>query len=196
MLLEVLVWISVFILAMGAIVSSIIFFYRANRVAIGQADAIASAQRGIDSMVRTLREAAYASDGAYPVVSLGANDIQFYANVDSDAFVEKVRYFLSGTAIMRTTTHVTGDPPAYTGTQTTDTVAPYVRNASGGVSLFTYYDNVGAAITDYARISDVRSVTMNVLVDVAVNEQPDSLQMRSSAAMRNLVGQYYEVISH
>jgi len=82
--LEVLVWLSVFTFTVGAVVSSILYFYRVNAVTLDQASSVASAQRGIDAMVRAIREAAYASDGAYPIVSLADDQFAFYADVDAD----------------------------------------------------------------------------------------------------------------
>src|SRR3990167_1424496 len=98
--LETLMWIGMFVLTMGAIMSSILYFYRVNTVTINQASSVASAQRGVDTMVRTIREAAFASDGAYPVISLADNQFAFYADLDADPFIQKVRYYLSGTTVI------------------------------------------------------------------------------------------------
>ena len=186
--LEVLVWLSLFAFTIGAVTSSILYFYRVNRVSINQVDAVTSAQRGIDGMVRTIREAAFASDGAYPVVSLASNQLAFYADVDADQFIEKVRYFLNGDSIERGVVDPPGAPPVYTGAETISTVSEYVRNTGQGLTMFTYYDEEGAQITDYANVADLRFVTINVVVDVDVSNLPDPFYIRSSAAMRNLSG--------
>ena len=186
--LEVLVWLSLFAFTIGAVTSSILYFYRVNRVSINQVDAVTSAQRGIDGMVRTIREAAFASDGAYPVVSLASNQLAFYADVDADQFIEKVRYFLNGDSIERGVVDPTGDPPVYTGAETVSTVSEYVRNTAQGLTMFTYYDKEGAQITDYSNVVDLRFVTINVVVDVDESNLPDPFYIRSSAAMRNLSG--------
>lgn len=187
-LIETMVWIAVFTSAMLALTMSILFFYRTSNYTIQQASATASAQRGIDLMIRTVREASYASNGAYPVVSLAANDLRFYAEIDGDFGIEQVHYYLSGNALLKGVIDPSGDPAGYTGTETTSTISGDMRNISQGTSLFTYYDKNGTLISSYAKIGDVRYVSANLLVDVDSNRSPTPLSLRSSAALRNLVG--------
>src|SRR3989344_2937978 len=68
-LVEALVWISVFTMAMIAIVSTLISFYRTNTYTLEQAEAVTSAQRALDQTVRAIREGAYSSQGAFPIIS-------------------------------------------------------------------------------------------------------------------------------
>jgi type II secretory pathway pseudopilin PulG len=187
-MIEAVVWISVFISAMFALTTSVLYFYRTSNYTIQQATATASAQHGIDLMVRTIREASYASNGAYPVVSLAANDFKFYADVDSDVGIERVHYYLSGLQLFKGVTEPTGDPAVYTGVEATSSVSEYVQNLNQSSALFAYYDKNGAQITDYSKIADVRFVAANLLIDVDTNKTPIPLSLRSTAAMRNLIG--------
>jgi hypothetical protein len=184
--LEAVVSVSIFLFAMIAVISSVQYFYRTNTYAIEQSSAVTSAQRGVASMVKTMREAAYASDGAYPVVSIGQNDITSYADIDADPQIERLRYYISGTSLMRDVTDPTGDPPVYGAAQTTSVVSESVRNIEQSVPLFRYYDMNGSLITDYTRIAYVRFIEMNVVVNVDPNRLPNQLILRSSAALRNL----------
>ncbi len=187
-LLEAVVWVAVFVSAMLALTSSVLYFYRTSNYAIQQASATASAQRGIDAMIRAARETSYASNGAYPIVSLADNDFRFYAEIDGDSGIEQVHYYLSGTALLKGIIDPTGDPPAYTATESISTTSEDVRNIAQATSLFTYYDKNGTLVTDYAKIGDVRYVSATLLVDVDPNRSPTPLSLRSSAAMRNLIG--------
>ncbi|OGG51235.1 hypothetical protein A3C18_00495 [Candidatus Kaiserbacteria bacterium RIFCSPHIGHO2_02_FULL_54_11b] len=187
-IIEVVVWISVFISAMLALTTSVLYFYRTSDYAIQQASATASAQRGIDTMIRNVREASYASNGAYPIVSLGANDFRFYAEIDGDVGVEQVHLYLSGEALLKGVIDPTGDPAVYTGAESVSTTSEDVRNIIQSTSLFTYYDKDGALVSNYAEIGDVRYVSANLLVDVDPNRSPTPLSLRSSAALRNLIG--------
>jgi len=182
-------WIGMFVFTMGAVMSSILYFYRVNTVTINQASSVASAQHGVDKIVRTIREAAFASDGAYPVISLADNQFAFYADVDADAFIEKVRYYLNGTTIVEGIVNPSGDPPAYTGAEATSVISDYVRNTAENLVMFTYFDEDGAQVTNYANTADVRFVTVNVVVDIDTIKLPNPFFLRSSAAMRNLSGQ-------
>ncbi len=187
-MLEVIVWVSVFTFVLGAIVTSIIYFYRTNTYTLGQATAVSSGQRGLDNMMRVIREAAYASDGAYPIISMATSSFSFYADVDTDPSIEKIHYFLQGTSLFEGIVNPSGDPPVYTGAEATSTIAEYIRNIAWATSTFTYYDKNGALMTDYSKIVDVRFVTVKLMVDVDTKNLPPELTLRSSAGMRNLVG--------
>ena len=187
-MLEVIVWVSVFTFVLGAIVISIIYFYRTNTYTLSQATAVSSGQRGLDNMMRVIREAAYASDGAYPIISMAEDQFSFYADVDSEPSIEKIRYFLQGTSLIEGIVEPSGDPPVYAGSETTSTIAEYIRNIAQATSTFTYYDKNGALMTDSSKIVDVRFVTVKLVIDVDTKNLPPELTLRSSAGMRNLVG--------
>lgn len=184
-LVETVVWVAIFALIIPAIAASVLYFYRTNKYALEQSSAVTSAQRGMDKMVRTIREAAYGSDGAFPIVSIGANDLVFYADTDSDPLIEKVHYFLSGTDLSQGIVDPAGDPPSYGGAEAVSTLSDYVRN-QGQTATFNYYDKDGAEITDYSNRTAVRFVKMSVIVNVDPNRLPNQLTLSSSAALRNL----------
>ncbi len=187
-LIETIVWIAVFIAAMIGIVSTLLYFYRTNAYIIEQANAISSAQRGLEQVVRTVREGAYSSQGAFPIVSIAANDFIFYADIDTDALIERVHYYLSGTNLMRGVVEPTGNPPDYTGAETATIIADYVRNTAQGITTFKYYDELGNEIVNYANWTAVRFVKVALAVNVNVEKLPEQLTLDSSAAIRNLIG--------
>lgn len=185
---ETLVWIAVFTIVMTAIVTTLLSFYRTNRYTLEQADAVTSAQRALEQSVRTIREGAYSSQGAFPIVAIAANSFTFYADIDDDPLIERVRYFLSGTYLMRGVLEPSGNPPDYTGTETTSVIAEYVRNIDQGITTFRYYDEIGSEITNYANWTAVRFVSVNLAVNVNPAVLPNQLVLNSSAAIRNLIG--------
>ena len=188
-LIEAMIWISMFTVAMSAIVTSVIYFYRSSNFAIQEASAISSAQHGVDLMVRTIREVSYASDGAYPVSAIATSSFTFYADVDSDSAIERVHYYLNNKSLIKGVADPTGDPPAYPVTEATTSISESMRNFDENLALFTYYDKNGSLITDYTKRGDVRFVTINVIVDIDPNRTPTTTALRSSAALRNLSGQ-------
>lgn len=185
-LIEMLVAITIFVLAMVSITATIRAFYRTNTYAVEQSSAVSSAQRGIESMVKAFREAAYSSNGAYPVLSIAPDDITFYADVDTDPFVERVRYYVQGTSLLRELTDPAGDPLVYGASQITSVVSETVRNLEQNVTTFRYFDETGSEITDFTAIADVRFIEMNVVVNVDPYRLPNQLILRSTAAFRNL----------
>jgi type II secretory pathway pseudopilin PulG len=187
-LIETLVWIAAFTAAMLATVSSLLYFYRTNSYAIEQSSAVSSAQRGLEQVMRTIREAAYSSQGAFPIHSIAANDFIFYADIDNDALIERVHYYLSGTDLMRGIMEATGNPPDYTTPETATVLAEYVRNTAQGLTTFRYYDELGTEITNYSNWTSVRFVKVTLAVNVNTATLPNQLTLDSSAAIRNLVG--------
>lgn len=185
-LIEMLVSITIFVFAMVSIIATVRSFYRTNTYAVDQSSAVASAQRGIESMVKSFREAAYSSNGAYPILSIAAHDVTFYADVDTDPFVERVRYFIQGTSLMRELTDPSGDPLVYGASQISSVVSETVRNIEQNVTTFKYYDEHGVEITNYAEIAKVRFIEMNVVVNVDPLRLPNQLILHSTAALRNL----------
>ena len=89
--METVVVIAILIVVIGALVSSIRFFYRSNAHALEQSFAIHSARIGIERMVKDTREAAFSDQGGYPVISMATSSFSFYSDIDEDIFVEKIR---------------------------------------------------------------------------------------------------------
>ncbi len=188
-LIEAMVWIAVLVIVFEALGMTLQYFYRTNRYALEQANAVTSGQRGLEQMVKVIREAAYSSQGAFPIVSIDDDEFVFYADVDSDALIERVHYYLSGTELMRGIIEPTGNPPDYVGAESVSQVASYVRNTSLATPIFTYYDELGNQITDYDNWAFVRFVQVTLVVNIDANSLPNQLSLNSSAALRNLVGQ-------
>lgn len=185
-LIETLVWISVFLAAMWAIVGSILSFYRANTYTLEQAQAVSEARRGIERVVQTIREANYSSEGAYPIIAMGTSTLSFYADIDSDLLIERIRYFIQGTELKQGIIDPTGDPPSYTQPEMISTVAYHIRNASQGVNAFRFYDTAGVEINNMNNVTDLRFVRVDTVVNVSPDKLPNELTLRSSATLRNL----------
>lgn len=185
-LLETLVWVSVTSMLLLAIVQSVQYFYRTNTYAVEQGMAITSGQRGVEDMVQIIREAAYSSNGAWPVISMSTSSFAFYADIDSDPFVERIRFFLQGNSLMRGIIDPSGDPPVYTNPEQLSSISDNVRNTEQSQLLFKYYDKNGTLMTDMSKIAEVRFVEVTVVVNINPYRLPNQFTLRSNAALRNL----------
>lgn len=181
-----LVTTAIFAVVMSAIVGSVIFFYRANTATLEQAFQIESARRGVASLVRDIREAAYGDNGAYPLSEIASTSITFYSDTDKDAVIERIRYTLVGTEFFRNILDSSGAPPRYTGGGATTTVSEHVRNDELPAPIFHYYDADGNEVTDYTEVDEVRSVTVSLIVNVQPIRAPEEFMLRSKATLRNL----------
>lgn len=185
-LIETVVWVAVTLSAMLAIITSVQYFYRTNNYAVEQAAAVSSAQRGIENMVKMMREASYSSNGAYPVIAISTSSVAFYADIDTDPFIEKLRFFVEGNSLKRGVVDPSGDPPVYTNPETIVSVSDYVRNIDQGAITFRYYDVNGALMTNLADISALRFIEVTIIVNINPFRLPNQFTLRSTAALRNL----------
>lgn len=96
-LIEALVSISVFVLAMGAVTAAILQLYRTQFYTIRQADAVNEARKGIETLTKEIREGTTGADGAYVLAKTNDNEFTFFSDVDDDGVVERIRYFRGGT---------------------------------------------------------------------------------------------------
>ncbi len=93
-LIETIVTIFIFTLAMGAMTGFIVMAYRTQSYTWQQSIAIDETRRGIETMVKEIREAREGEDGSYPIELAGDKELVFYSDIDEDGKVERVRYFL------------------------------------------------------------------------------------------------------
>jgi len=184
--METVVTIALMSVVLLALSSAIVFFYRTNASILEQAGAITSARRGIESAMKDLREATIAEDGAFPIVSAGPNSITFYADVDQDDSVERIRYDLANNVLSRYTLQAAGNPPAYTGTETVEIISDNVRNSIFGTDVFRYFDVNGDELSSTPSALDIKFITGTITVNVNPERAPEEFTLTSSATLRNL----------
>ena len=185
-LVETVVVVALTAFILIALAYLIQYFYRTNAYTLEQSQAVNSARRSIENAMADLRGASYGTDGSYPIAQAATSSMTFYANIDSDAAIEKVRYYLSDSALYRGTTKAGGNPPSYSGQpETTTLVIDNIRNGTS-TPLFTYYDASGGALADPVDLSTVASVQVEVLTDVNPNRAPNVYTLVGSATLRNL----------
>ena len=93
-IIETMVAIAVFALIMGVVSGFIVMAYQTHGYTFQQSIAINEARRGIEIMVKEIREARSGDDGSYPIEMAGDKEFIFYSDIDQDNEVERVRYFL------------------------------------------------------------------------------------------------------
>ncbi len=186
-IIEVLVVLAIFVVILGALVGSLRYFYRSNTTAIEQSFAVQSARRGIENIATDIREATYSDEGSYPVISMATSSFSFYSDIDSDIFIEKVRYFLDGTDVKRGVIDSSGDPRTYDdNNEVVSIISENVRNASESTDIFTYYDTNGSVITSTASTTNVRFVDINIIVNTTPARGLNNFTLNTSATLRNV----------
>lgn len=187
-LVEAIIAIVLFTIVALAINESVVTFYRYNSYSIAQANQVVHARRGVEFLVRDIREMTYADDGSFPLISMGDHTISFYSDIDRDESVELVQYTLASTTLHKYVYDAAGFPPSYSTSSPTQTItiSEYVQNIDQGIPTFVYYDENGAIATASTTVTDIRFVDVNVIVNIDPIRDPGQLLMRSGASLRNL----------
>lgn len=186
-MIEALVFIAVSTVIIGAITASVLYFYRSNTNILEQTIQVENARRGVEFMMRDIREAAYSDLGNFPVAAIATTSFTFYTDLDRDKSVEKVRYYLEGTVLKKSLVNATGVPLVYNdATAEVSTISQYIRNGIQGLPVFRYYTATGTEITNFSNVQDVAFVSTSLIVNVNPERLPGEFTLHSSATLRNL----------
>jgi hypothetical protein len=169
--------------------ASVTQIYKNNSYTFEQANEIEAARRSIGIWTRDAREMTLGADGSYPVEVLQNNKMGFYSDIDRDNSVEYVEYELSSTTLFKKTYNPVGNPPVYSTTtpDVTETLSIYVQNNLQNVPIFTYYSATGTVLASpSAMLTDMRYVTMRVIVNIDPARSPGEFMLHASAAPRNI----------
>lgn len=162
------------------------YFYRSNAYLLEATSAVESASKGIVVTLESLREASYGEDGAYPLAAVATSSVTFYADLDLDESVERVRFYLSGGTLYRGLTEPAGNPPSYAGQpEAIVTIATYVKNGTS-TPAFRYFDQDGVEMTGTIDISEVRTVRTRFDVDINPQRAPNVVTFEGAATLRNV----------
>jgi prepilin-type N-terminal cleavage/methylation domain-containing protein len=154
-----------------------------------QQNATEDARLQLERIAKSMREARIADTGAYPLVVMSPQRMDFYSDVDADDATELVRYELVGTTLRRGVTQPTGNPVTYNqaANEVTTDVAHSIRN--GNIPLFTYYS--GDYPADQTPLSpidltEVKYIQFHLIVDSDPAVDPAPVDIISQVQLRNL----------
>lgn len=184
-LVETVIVIAATALIMTTLGVLLAYFYRTNTYTLEQSVAVREARKGIEDALRHVREASYASDGAFPIASVATSSLMFYANVDGDNDIERVKYSLVGGTLYRAVTEPAGNPLSYTGITSTSTIVISVVNAAS-TPVFRYFDDTSAELFAPMNISNIASIRTTIVVDANVQRTPLYFTLSGGATLRNL----------
>ena len=188
-LIELLIAVGIFTLLLPATVYFLISIFENFYLINSYDNAIIEGQRVMQQMVTEIRQGRQADNGAFAIADAQPGTVTFYANVDSSTSTERVRYWISGTNLLRGVITPTGDPPQYlTANEATSTLSMNLRNASS--TVFSYYNEnywgTSTPLTSPINVGDVRFITIELHIDDDPTAQPTSTVFRSSAQIRGL----------
>ncbi len=183
-LVETIMVILIFGIVSVALSMWVVNFYQTYYFTFNQTKTVMEAERAIKIMIREIREATTAQDGAYILATTTDTVFSFYCDVDRDEEIELISYYAEDHKFIRSVVEPTNNfPPEYTNTPTTRVISIDVVNAP---SIFKYYDSDGNELeTTPVRRKDTKLMEVMILI----NTSPDRLnnyQLKSSVQIRNL----------
>ncbi len=183
-IIELIVAISVFVLATFGVASFIVQNFKVQNFSLEQSTAINEARRGVETMVKELRETLPGDTGAYPIESANEQELIFYADYDRDNAIEKVHYWLDGTDFKKGVLEASGTPLQYSGLEQVDTISRYVRNDVA--PIFIYYDSNYTQLLTPAEPDEVKLIHVYLRINVVPNRAPIDFELESDVNLRNL----------
>jgi len=184
-LIETLVTIAIFVLIMGVVIGFIFTAYRTQGYTFQQSLAIGEARRGVETMVKEIREARPGDDGAYIIELAQDYEFIFYSDIDKDEAVERVRYFIEGTDFKKGVIEPTDWPVQYPlENEEVFILSQHVRNLP---PIFHYYDGDGQEIIELpARLKDTKMMRLYLVINVDPFRPPQDFELESHVQIRNL----------
>jgi len=184
-LIETILTIVIFALTMGAITSFVVLGYRTQSYTWQQSLAIGEARKGIEIMVKEIREARGGDDGSYIIEKADNFEFIFYSDIDKDAAAERVRYFIDGSNFEKGVIDPQGFPVQYpSANEQISILSQYVRNQP---PIFHYYDGNGEELTELpARLKDTKLMKVYLVINVNPNRPPQDFVLESAVQIRNL----------
>lgn len=196
-IIEAIVTIVIFTLAMGAVMGGILMLYKTQDFTFQQAIAINDARKGIETMIKEIREARQGDDGSYPIEYAGDKEFIFYSDIDKDGATERVRYFLgninSGSQVKECVTFVSGGSCSVTfsnflsGTLQSAEVTVSVEGDFGAGNEYAdiYADGTSLGNVCKSGCSDCAGAWQGTTVfDVTSEAQDGSIQFTADASNR------------
>lgn len=185
-LLVAIAVLAVIMIGVSSLAGNIFKFQAYNSEALTEADEL---RRFMKMFVAELRSAEMADNGGYPVSLATPTAITFFDDLDNDAKREQIRYYISGTTLMKGVTKSTGVPPSYNPAD--EKVSKIVYNVvSTGRDIFSYYPasyaGTSSPLSLPVNIAAVRLVKAEVTVDTDPNRDPGPVTDGTQVSIRNL----------
>lgn len=152
---------------------------------------IEEANRAAMTFAREIRNANESTIGSYPLVEAEDQHIIFYSDIDYDGTVERVRYTLSGSQLIKGIIKPTGEPAVYDiNTETESIITEYARNGSD--PLFYYYnsewpqDTTNNPLPTGERISGTRIVKLDIIINSNEDDPSSNYIIETETLIRML----------
>lgn len=186
--LEIVITVGLSIILLSALLRFLVAGFPIARITILQTNSTETARTQLRRISDSLRQIRYSDTGAYPLLEMLPQRMIFYANVDGDPAVERVRYELDGTNLERGVVNPSGVPIVYDAdSEEVSIVARSIQNGSD--PIFSYFNGDYPEDTTPltpADVTDVKYVQFNLVIDSDPAQDPEAVTVQSQVQLRNL----------
>lgn len=179
-LIEILVVMSIFLIIITMAANFIIYGFQGISFGSEQETAIENARKAMEEMTKEIRGANSSESGSYPLAMVNDDEIIFYTDTDIDGQMEKIRYYLASSTLIKETTEP-GTANDYSAAPEVTDVAYYINNQ---VEPIFYYFDSNNEETDI--INEIRLVNIRLKVNVTPEKAPNDYYVESDVNLRNL----------
>jgi len=190
-LIEILVSVAILvILASGFL--GIQYIFSQNQVgAWKEYSNIEDTNQIVSNFIKETRDARQSETGSYLLVSASDQEIIFFSDYDYDNVVERIRYTLTQTNLIKGVIEPAGSPATYQlASEKTKTLSTYIRNSTS--PLFYYYnkdwpeDKVNNPLPLAQRIADTKIVKISLIINKKANDPGSNFSLDSQSTIRML----------
>ncbi|KKP59874.1 MAG: hypothetical protein UR52_C0002G0102 [Candidatus Gottesmanbacteria bacterium GW2011_GWA1_34_13] len=190
-LVEVIVAAFIFVVISAGTAIFSVYFLRNYSFSFEENQAVGQAQNTLTTLVREIREARFAEDGAWAITQADDNIFVFYSDVTNDSRPDRIRYFLDGTELKKGVIEPTAVPVTYpTASEKIYIIADNVDNQS--TPIFRYYngnwpsDTTNNPLTVGQRILNTRLVKIYIRININSNTGALPFEMTEDVQIRSL----------
>jgi hypothetical protein len=190
-LTEALVVLAIFVLVVIVFAAFQTNVFSFNKIIQSNLGTQQDAKKILRPFAEEVRSATISNIGAFPISIAATNTLEFYANIDDDDLIEKIRYFLDEDVFKKGVTKPSGDPYVYDSGD--EDIVGVVKNiVNEETSIFEYHDANyygSATSTPLSYPIDVHQITLvkaTLLVDDDPDFPPNEFEISTQAMFRNL----------
>ncbi|HEY5588595.1 MAG TPA: prepilin-type N-terminal cleavage/methylation domain-containing protein [Candidatus Paceibacterota bacterium] len=188
-LLEIIITMTIFSLIMGVVGYFARDIFKNENIFSNGLSTYDEARKVLQPISSEIRSASPSSLGAYPLEVIGDTNFIFFADINNDGLKERIRYYLSGSTLMKGVITPSGNPLQYLSGN--EKITEIVHNvANGSTPLFAYYDfnynGNSLPLTQPVSIINVRLIKITLIIDADPNRPPAPVTVSTQISIRNL----------
>ncbi len=189
-LIEMLVAIAIILIVVPVLFSSINSLYSSHATTLANALALTETTNGVKDVLKDVRSAVYAENGAMPLANIATSTFTLYSDTDSDGIVERVRYYLDNTTVWKGVIEPTSTSSYPESNEVITKLSGSIINSQTNTPLFKYFNSTSTEITSVSNILDVRRIETTFIGSFSFSNKTSEVKIRSSASIRNLKNIY------